>query len=279
MIRLLTFVLGIETDFRGQSLVRDFEKHGIQVHIIYGFDGRHHQPPESWINNQRSRRLYNRSLRNSEIACTEGHWRILQTAMQYNFEYLLVLEDDVRCDSLSEFLDWFARLENTGEEMYLFRHRDYRSELENIYWRKNGLGIGIPNGTYVYLLHADSVRKLLSLYKQYSFSGYVADFPNFYADVLKFRLGPVGVFSLRKVESFVGAKEQSTSGSKFLLRVAHGIYEFSFAKYVFKVRRDSGIRAYIQFVFGKRVALLLKLVYGWRIKLTKFCLNLFSRVR
>jgi GR25 family glycosyltransferase involved in LPS biosynthesis len=201
------FILGLENKFRGNELHKVLLNHGLKVVIFFGFDGNTSQIPQDWRDDKRSLRLYRKILSNQEIACSFGHKSMFDLAVKENSDYSLFLEDDVTCVSIRKFEKFISKVNIEKPEIWIFPATSekihsgvkFSSSVRTFIEKQS-----IPSGAFAYLMNRQALRLIEQGYSKYGFQGYVADFPTFFPDFIKFKRGAPGIFALDEVDSVLG---------------------------------------------------------------------------
>jgi glycosyl transferase family 25 len=90
------YILGLRDSFRGEHLITNLRRKGLDAEISYGIDGRNLTPSQlsKLSSNKRSRRIMRRELTPMEIGCALGHRKIYEQFLLSDYEWALILEED-----------------------------------------------------------------------------------------------------------------------------------------------------------------------------------------
>jgi len=89
------FILGIRSNFRGDSLIKTLRNYGIDVEVHYGIDASKNRTYlATRIDQRASILLQRREMGLTEVACALGHMEIWQRFMEQGEQWALVCEDD-----------------------------------------------------------------------------------------------------------------------------------------------------------------------------------------
>jgi hypothetical protein len=216
---VLLVILGIREKFRGEALEDDLVQKKIPFARVDGFDAKQSRVPESWKNKKRSHFLIGRDLTDTEIACTWGHMRALQTGHVEGTEWTLVIEDNVSPINIVEIYESLTSLKIGDPSLISF----FSAKKFNFPTRKNRFAnsivlrktVSIPTGSKCYAVNRSGLMQLAKLFDCYGFQGYLADFPLFYTNEISIMLCDNYPIQLNSSESLIGERSKLAKTSKF----------------------------------------------------------------
>lgn len=216
--QVLLVILGIRDKFRGKELQDDLLQKEIPFTRVDGLDAKESRIPESWKNQKRSHFLIGRELTETEIACSWGHMRALQTGNVEEVEWTLIVEDNVAPLNIVEIYESLTSLMISEPTLIsFFSAKEYNfptrnKEFENsMILRKT---VSVPTGTKCYAVNKSGLTHLVNLYNRYGFQGYLADFPLFYTNKISIVLCDSYPIQLITSESLIGERSNLAKSSK-----------------------------------------------------------------
>ncbi len=94
---VLTLIIGLERNYRGETLEHQLQKLGIASERSAGVEGEYNGVPvSSYANDDEVRVLYGRSLRIGEIGCALAHRDCYRRLLSSDADWALIFEDDAR---------------------------------------------------------------------------------------------------------------------------------------------------------------------------------------
>lgn len=208
--KIFVVALHIKDSFRSEELKLGLE--GIQEEVIFfeGLDARRHQIPSTWQSNHLAKFLYGRNLTPGEIACTFGHSEIVKSMVSRVFDWVLILEDNVKFNGIESIISFLKCFEsNSASLINFFSDPEYdlissSNDFNDFTIQKTRT---IPIRAKCYALNKDAVQKIGTGYAKYGFSGFQADFPIFYLLSTKFYILKNSPILIEKSISLIGNRK------------------------------------------------------------------------
>ena len=161
-----TYVLGIESNFRGENLINELIRYKISPNVVWGPDV---SEDDSTIKANTNQKFANfaigRNIKPQEVACCLGHIRMYEKFFENDDEWGLFLEDDaiLKLDPTPIF----ESLPTTNREIQIFIHDGPGT---NLRYRKNLVTTGNiflrrldpQYGAYGYILNRAAVSSILN---------------------------------------------------------------------------------------------------------------------
>ena len=162
-----TYVLGMRTNFRGDTLVENLKAFGIQYEIVWG--------PETQVDSElissRTNQEYcnftiNRKIKSQEVACCLGHLRMYRKFIESQTEWGFFLEDDALLMQDPSMM--IQDLPITSQPLHIFIHDGPGTDLKLWRWSRTDLlklslerKLDPQYGAYGYLLNRAAIRAIL----------------------------------------------------------------------------------------------------------------------
>ncbi|HAL94443.1 MAG TPA: hypothetical protein DCP55_00325 [Chitinophagaceae bacterium] len=253
------YILGINRNFRGESLFQSLVKAGVNVEIVWGIDSKSFHISQKYIDNEKSMFFYGRELTASEIACTLGHKMIADKAIRDAVDYAIILEDDVVIRDVGMILKKLQLISSVKHASlyFLITHRrlslrlpipcavDSRLGLQRIYSN--------AGGTVAYVLNKRALESLAILPID-TWAGVQADFPPIYFEKMY-------MYSIRGMQEAIGMNDvASIIEGRIKIELSAGekikkvIFRISLIWRSDKKRYGLGIKAYCAHFFGRALA-------------------------
>lgn len=158
---------------RQQAIRKRLGELGLEFEFIEGVDGRRLDLATHPNYAPAKRRLfYGRDLSGGEFGCILAHRRVYEHMVAHKVECALVLEDDaILTDDLPAVLEALCELQEVWDLVrFLGREKNYRTtrRIAGLPGTHVSLSrqLGIPGGTYGYLLNLAAAKKMESLTRQ-----------------------------------------------------------------------------------------------------------------
>jgi hypothetical protein len=103
-----------------------------------------------------------------------------------------------------------------------------------------------PSGAFAYLMNNQALNAVEQGFNRYGFQGYVADFPTFFPDFIKFKRGATGIFALRDVESVLGDLPSRSRPSPKAIDFVKFFGDLLFINWILSFYRDCGPKGFFQ---------------------------------
>ena len=249
------YVLSLSEETRTEFLIRDLRIH-VEAKVILGVKGDSFAYSNYGNEAKISQLLSNRILTRNEIACVDGHRRMINQAVKDDVDIAYFLEDDAAipsnfCDLIEE-----ASLFNQEPSLCLISY-----EREKVLCRKIRHGklrnfykcYALPTCAQFYMLNKAA---LILLDKGWQTREYaeVADFPTWYWDKVNFLLAPSNrAAPVIRQDSTIGFARFDNHTSDFLKRVG----KYSCVFWVCNLREFMSLRAYTAMVHARLIRILL----------------------
>jgi hypothetical protein len=247
------YILGLKNSFRGEALLKELSSNFGDVHIHWGTDARLNPLDVSHRNDVRSRRIYGRVLRDSEIACAQGHFQILLKAQRRNTDIVLILEDDAEIVNIGELKFWITQLNLKKPTIWTFSNSSSSKLVIPSPSRKiSKRTFCTPTLAHAYAINRLALDFILDGYARYGIEGFQADFPLFYADLANFEIAPLNIIQQSSVESIIGERPADKK-TQFGTNLVRSILVFSLINWFLKGYQDSKIRGYLFFYHGRKI--------------------------
>lgn len=255
---LYCWILTLKESDVSRELIDDLRNIGFEVGIVLGKDARSEDLPEEWFDCERSHRLYGRNLSPGEIACTYGHFKIISEAVRKtDLKMGLVLEDDVTLVSINAVKTLIDSREFIGKTFWTFANQgvSVASKINRFFQLRALNHLFIPFGSFAYMFTRQSAHALFEGFSKFGASGYVADFPSFFPDYVKFRVVSELVFQHDYSHTSSISRYPETQRA-YLRRLGGRFKTITFWQWITSGYRDSGIKGH----FFMKV---LRLLYVW----------------
>ena len=167
-MKFQTYLLGVRTSFRGEALVEDLKKLGIQPEIVWGPET---QIDSELISNHTNQEYcnftINRNIKKQEVACCLGHLRMYRIFSESETEWGFFLEDDAILVLDPSTL--IRELPITNQPLHIFVHDGPGTDLK--LWRRSSAELSQLKlvrkldhqyGAYGYLLNRAAIREILA---------------------------------------------------------------------------------------------------------------------
>jgi hypothetical protein len=165
-----TFILGVQSKYRGQELELSLKEQNFSYKNIWGIDATEvsTQDIEIDVNQMLSKLFVGRELHRGEIACLEVHQRAYKTFSKTENDWVLILEDDAEVPRLNipliskilqsikgpAIIQLFPPVNRTE-----ISSEEFITEAGNSFFLNKNFSLG--KGTYAYFVNKDAVRIIL----------------------------------------------------------------------------------------------------------------------
>lgn len=166
--RTSVYVLGVRSNFRGESLVNALNSFGINSNIIWGPSiDTDYSNISSFVNQDFCRFTIRRQIKLTEVACTLGHLRMYQEFQNSQDEWGFFLEDDaILVKDISKILE---SLQYSSFPVQIFAHDGPGTDLRIRDFRNRKFAIANdldryldPSyGAYGYFLNRAAINQIL----------------------------------------------------------------------------------------------------------------------
>jgi len=245
------YVLSLSEQTRNKALIPDLRKN-IETKIILGKQGVEFKNFQLGDDAKISQILYNRKLTQNEIACADGHRRLIQQAVSDQVDIAYFLEDDAELpSSFAHLLDDMS-LVNPNPTLCLIAYEKKKILCRKIFYgrmRKFYKCYSIPTCAQFYVLNRSALILLEKEWKKRSCAE-VADFPTWYWDKVKFYLAPLSQSAVViRGKSTIGFARFDSNGSNIAKRIKKYLCIF----WLFELRGYMSIGAYIAMVHARLI--------------------------
>lgn len=185
--RVDSVVLGVEDDFRGKVLIEYLKSRCDSVQTWWGLDAR--KNPELVIDYAypaREELLYSRRLLAGELACSIGHYQIIQSFRDKPVDWLMICEDNLSIQNLDLAIKFLNETRIEKPSLINFGLTKYNLSFPSLSSKFLKRNFTIPTSTKCYAINSGAIFNILLGYDKWKVDGYQADFPPFYFDYLKF---------------------------------------------------------------------------------------------
>ncbi len=247
------YLLGLQNSFRGEALLRELHSTFSDVRIHWGIDARVNPMDHSLRNDSRSMRIYGRVLRDSEIACAQGHFQILLQAKRNPTDITLILEDDAEVLDSSQLMAWLKELDLHKPKIWTFPNETSpKLVIPTPFKKVSKKTFCTPTLAHAYAVNELALDLVLYGYTRYGFEGFQADFPLFYADSVNFEIAPMKIIQQSNVESLIG-KRLAGKKPKYGTSAIRAILVLSSINWFLGGYQDSKMRGYLYFYHGRKL--------------------------
>ena len=250
-LKRAAYVLSLSEQTRNKSLIPDLRKN-LETKIILGKKGDEFKNLHFGDEVKISQILSNRKLTRNEIACADGHRRLIQQAVIDQVDVAYFLEDDAALPSnFAHLLDDMSLLHSNPslclisyEKKKILCRKIFYGRLRNFY-----RCYSIPTCAQFYALNRSALLRLEKEWQNRSCAE-VADFPTWYWDEVKFYLAPLNLSAeVIRQNSTIGFDRFDSNQSNFLKRIKKYFCIFWF----FELREYMSLRAYIAMVHARLI--------------------------
>jgi GR25 family glycosyltransferase involved in LPS biosynthesis len=202
------YILGIQRDFRGESLYSALKNYGESVEIVWGIDGQDFVFPENMLDEEKSLFLYGRKLNFAEVACTMGHKLITKKAFSDSVDLAVILEDDVEIKDIETIRNRLLMLKKFAKPsiFFLVTHRRLSLRLFTFSPKNRICKVSRiysnPGGAVAYAVNSSALQVIQRL-PEATWKGVQSDFPPEYFQHLK-------MYSLHAMNSNIGFDQGSS---------------------------------------------------------------------
>lgn len=161
-----TFILGLESSFRGHKLITSLRNPIFEIEKFYGLDARNLSKEEllKYYCPEKTAILLRRQISPGEIGCAFSHNLIYQNMINASINSALILEDDAMPLSMDKLISTMFEFQNNIK----FREKPSVLQLgSNIFSIKQSKALILPTkfphyGTYAYMLNLPAAQELFN---------------------------------------------------------------------------------------------------------------------
>lgn len=214
---MLIYILGVKDNFRGNQLCEDLIKLRFHPHLVWGYNAASELERtilKSLYKNEKSiKERVNRELSFGEIACYEGHLRILKEFSRSKEDFALILEEDAILQHPNLNLSSIVLPSGGKYLVQLYGNTSQVNEIEQsqIFKLKRRL-VPLP-GTYAYIISREAAMSFINQYNKTGIDGTI-DWPHYFVGQTKLYQTKVNFFTHNSnVESRIGLRADDNNQS------------------------------------------------------------------
>ncbi len=252
------YVVGLDDYFRGDNTILELQEPGVEVVRFAATDGNRIQNLEEVYDAKTVQKLLGRQMSRAEIGCAISHQRIIQDAINFEGEFIVVLEDDTDLDVPVSALKSLPTVKTstptltelvTNARFSLPKERikikgDLHARCPKVY-----RSLSVPTSSRCYVLNRAAIQALQPNQNRIY---YLADFPPDYLNKVQFWYTKKPLASDKDVPSTIGNRPVFSSGIAEVWRETKLIMTWGYGS-----RKPFSLKTLISFIFFRRLAALI----------------------
>lgn len=210
-------VLGVQGSFRGQELVKALQLQSKEVEVFWGRNSSQ-MSNLTFRSNFVSWLFYGRKLLPSETACTWGHRAIMERSESSGLDWLLILEDNLSHEGLTEVVKFLENSESSlsGPSIINFNSQSiylliFKRKIIGSY--KLGRTFSLPTLTKCYAINSKALLAIQEGQKNLKSDSFQADFPPFIKRFANFYCIDGFSIKLTNAKSLIGKRQSLNNKS------------------------------------------------------------------